>query len=455
MNSFTIIINNESYLYDFSKDKRINNIFYKIYENYVNKKFIDDEQLSINYNDKPVKKETINKIFDFLYHEKLDYDKNNFFSKDIYYLTELFVTADLLLIDDLKSRIIGIIKYECQNNISYKKDIDFLMKMHFGRHNLHVHFSPTKMKKISDKTGLVNYLFPQNQCETDKINKESFIQEYKKYFLNINAIKSEKELTEYTTDDLFGANSKYLNRINETDIEKQFSDPMSFNDSINGIIYYFPYEFMNKHNVKETFESYARPPPECYNFGMKTPNIKLSNMDDTLCKVLFNISINNIFFADEILKYDTPYHVLKALYDYINLLVFDDEKLKEMTMDKVYSEEEYENENESESLLFCLDLDDVTKKAFKTKTLCKQYMFCDNLIPFELFLVFNDESLLKFVNIPNKKSYESLLNDYPDHKLIIENKKHDEYDTTYIQNGFDKLSNSFKKLTCFNMFVKK
>ena len=82
-------------------------------------------------------------------------------------------------------------------------------------------------------------------------------------------------------------------------------------------------------------------------------------------------------------------------------------------------------------------------------------MFCDNLIPFELFLVFNDSSLLKFVNIPNKKSYESLLNDYPDHKLIIENKKHDEYDTTYIQNGFDKLSNSFKKLTCLSILMKK
>ena len=65
MDSFTIIINNESYEYYFSKDKHSNNIFYKIYENSINKKFINDEQLSINHNDKPVKKETINKIFDF------------------------------------------------------------------------------------------------------------------------------------------------------------------------------------------------------------------------------------------------------------------------------------------------------------------------------------------------------------------------------------------------------
>ena len=210
------------------------------------------------------------------------------------------------------------------------------MKMNFCRNNLHVQLSPNITKEISDKTKYINYL---NQCEnaTDKINKGLFIQEYKKYFLDIETIKFESKLTEYTYDDLFGSNSECLSKINETDIEKHFSEPMSFNDSINGIMYYFPYEFMNKYNVKETFELHAKPSQKCKSiYGRKVPNIKLSNMDDTLCKVLFNISINNIFFADEILEHDKGYHVLKALYDYINFLVFDDDKLKEMTKNRVF-----------------------------------------------------------------------------------------------------------------------
>lgn len=427
--SLLITINEISYEYYVDKDIHKDNLFYKMYEIYLKKEFLVDNVLIIKHNNSFVKNELIQKIFDFLYNDKLSYDKKEFFTKEIYDFAELFVASDYLMLSKLKANVIDVIKTECEQNISYKDSIDFLMKMNFN--NLETGDYLIVNADINKKYASYSPTKEEN-------NFYIFGSEYRKYFINDNEIDSKKTLSEFTYKNLIDIADKNIGGKNTL----TFSHPMMFYDTINGIQYYLPFEFMNKTNIKKIFNSYVKcseKRDDKYSSGF----VELSCFDNTLCDVLCKIASHNRLFANEILKYDTPYHILKFLSDFISFVAFDDSSFESMM--KRYESYELESDINIKSKKYYSSL----KETYIKKYTCKQYMFCDNLISFSLFSVFNDPTLLKFVEISNHDEYQLLLSLYPDNKLIIENKKYSNYDNDYIVNGFNKMTKEFNELFVF------